>query len=63
MSVGWPCSRPNFQGKQGCILMTLNATNLDTLLDSYVSFARHLKCSEYAITNTLNDKEDREKDR
>ncbi|KAK2553112.1 hypothetical protein P5673_025561 [Acropora cervicornis] len=38
-------------------VMTLNAANLDTLLDSYVSFARHLKCSEYAVTNTLNDKD------
>ena len=38
-------------------VMTLNAVNLDRLLDSYVSFARHLKCSEYAVTNTLNDKD------
>ncbi|XP_044175791.1 uncharacterized protein LOC122958804, partial [Acropora millepora] len=38
-------------------VMTLNAANLDRLLDSYVSFARHLKCSEYAVTNTLNDKD------
>ncbi|XP_067053047.1 uncharacterized protein [Acropora muricata] len=38
-------------------VMTLNAANLDRLLDSYVSFARHLKCSEYAVTNTLNNKD------
>ena len=38
-------------------VMTLNAANLDRLLDSYVSFARHLKCSEYAVTNALSDKE------
>ena len=37
-------------------VMTLNAANLDRLLDSYVSFARHLKCPEYALTNTLNNK-------
>ncbi|XP_015766767.1 PREDICTED: uncharacterized protein LOC107345559 isoform X2 [Acropora digitifera] len=36
--------------------MTLNASNFDRLLDSYVSFARHLKCSEDAVTITLNDK-------
>ena len=45
-----------FKESKDAFVMTLNATNLDTLLDSYVSFARHLKCSEYAITNTLNDK-------
>ncbi|XP_068687776.1 uncharacterized protein [Montipora foliosa] len=38
-------------------VMTLNAQSLDLLLESYVSFARHLKCSEYAVTNTLNDKD------
>ena len=38
-------------------VMTLNAANLDRLLDSYVSFARHLKCSECAVTNTLNNKD------
>ncbi|XP_068688412.1 uncharacterized protein [Montipora foliosa] len=38
-------------------VMTLNAQSLDSLLESYVSFARHLKCSEYAVTNTLNDKD------
>ena len=37
-------------------VMTLDASNLDRLLDSYVSFARHLKCSEYAVTYTLNGK-------
>ena len=38
-------------------IMTLNAESLDTLLESYVSFARRLKCPEYAITNTLNSKD------
>jgi len=38
-------------------VMTLNAENLDTLLESYVSFARHLKCPEYAVTNTCNSKD------
>ena len=34
--------------------MTLNAESADSLLESYVSFARHLKCPEYAITNNFN---------
>ena len=38
-------------------VMTLNAQSLDSMLESYVSFARHLKCSEYAVTSTLNDKD------
>ena len=38
-------------------VMTLNAETLDSLLKSYVSFARLLKCSEYAITNTLSSKD------
>ncbi|XP_044174571.1 uncharacterized protein LOC122958129, partial [Acropora millepora] len=46
-----------FKQSTDAFVMTLNAANLDRLLDSYVSFARHLKCSEYAITNTLNDKD------
>ena len=37
-------------------VITLNASNLDKLLDSYVSFARQLKCPEYAVTNILNNK-------
>ena len=37
--------------------MTLNAENSETLLQSFVSFARHCKCPEYAITNTLNAKD------
>ena len=37
--------------------MTLNAQSLDSLLESYVSFARHLRCSGYAVKSTLNDKE------
>ncbi|XP_044175406.1 uncharacterized protein LOC122958552 [Acropora millepora] len=46
-----------FKQSTDAFVMTLNASNLDRLLDSYVSFARHLKCSEYAVTNTLNDKD------
>ena len=34
--------------------MTLNAENSETLLESYVLFARNCKCPEYAVTNTLN---------
>ena len=46
-----------FKKSTDAFVMTLNAANLDRLLDSYVSFARHLKCPEYAVTNTLNDKD------
>ena len=46
-----------FMESSDAFVMTLNAANLDRLLDSYVSFARHLKCPEYAVTNTLNDKD------
>ena len=35
-------------------VMTVNAESQKTLLESYVSFARSLKCPEYAVTNTLN---------
>ena len=38
-------------------VMTLNAESLDSLLKSYVSCARLLNCSEYAITNTLSSKD------
>ena len=38
-------------------VMTLNAESLDSLQESFVSFARLLKCSEYAITNTLSSKD------
>ena len=34
-------------------VMTVNAESSPSLLESYVTFARHLKCPEYAITNTL----------
>ena len=43
--------------KDTTFVMTLNAESLDSLLKSYVSFARLLKCSEYAITNTLSCKD------
>ena len=33
-------------------VMTLNAETLDTLLDSYITFARQMKCPEDAITQT-----------
>ena len=46
-----------FKQSTDAFVMTLNASNLDRLLDSYVSFARHLKCPEYAVTITLNDKD------
>ena len=46
-----------FIESRDAFVMTLNAANLDRLLDSYVSFARHLKCSEYALINTLNDRD------
>ena len=45
-----------FMESTDAFVMTLNASNLHRLLDSYVSFARHLKCPEYAVTSTLNDK-------
>ena len=35
-------------------VMTVNAESPSTLLESYVFLARKLKCSEYAITDTLN---------
>ena len=38
-------------------VMTLNGDSLDTLLESYASFARYLKCPEYAVTNALNPKD------
>ena len=38
-------------------VMTLNAESIDSLLESFVSFARLLKCSEYVITNTLSSKD------
>ena len=46
-----------FKQSTDAFVMTLNAANIDRLLDSYISFARHLKCSDYAVTNTLNDKD------
>ena len=45
-----------FTQSTAAFVMTLDASNLDRLLDSYASFARHLKCSECAVTYTLNDK-------
>ena len=33
-------------------VMTLNAENAETLLESYVSLARKIQCPEYTVTNT-----------
>ena len=38
-------------------VMTLNATSSDSLLESYASFARHLKCPDYSIVETLSSKD------
>ena len=38
-------------------VMTLNAASPDTLLESYVFFARQLKCPEYSIIQTLGSKD------
>ena len=38
-------------------VMTLNAESLDTLLESYVSFARNFKCPDYSVTNIRDSKD------
>ena len=38
-------------------VMTLNAASGDSLLESYASFARHLKCPDYSVLKTLSSKE------
>ena len=38
-------------------VMTLNAENLETLLESYADFARRLQCTEGIITNIITSKE------
>ena len=38
-------------------VMTVNAESLDTLLESYFTFARQLKCPEYAVTSILRPKD------
>ena len=38
-------------------VMTLNAADPDSLLESYASFVRQLRCPEYAVTNTLNSRD------
>ena len=38
-------------------VMTLNAENSKTLLESYATFARHLRCPEYAVTNAFTSKD------
>ncbi|KAL9973759.1 hypothetical protein ACROYT_G020254, partial [Oculina patagonica] len=38
-------------------VMTLNAESLETLLESYVSLARQVKCPEYTVSDTRNSKE------
>ena len=38
-------------------VMTLDAQNLDSLLESYYSFARHLRCPEDALSDIMKDKD------
>ncbi|CAH3113566.1 unnamed protein product, partial [Porites lobata] len=38
-------------------VMTLNAACPDSLLESYVSFARHLKCPDYSVMKILSSKD------
>ncbi len=38
-------------------VMTVDAESPDTLLESYASFARRLKCPEYAVTSTRNSED------
>ena len=38
-------------------VMTLNAASPNSLLESYCSFACHLKCPDLSVTETLNSKE------
>ncbi|XP_068736191.1 uncharacterized protein [Montipora capricornis] len=38
-------------------VMTLDAQNLDSLLESYYSFARHLRCPEDAVSDIMKDKD------
>ena len=38
-------------------VMTLNGKSKETLLESYVSFARHLKCPESSVMTTINAKD------
>ena len=38
-------------------VMTLNAASPDSLLESYASFVRQVRCPEYAVTNTLNSRD------
>ena len=38
-------------------VMTLNAASQDSLLESYASFARHLKCPDHSVMETLNSKD------
>ena len=38
-------------------VMTVNAASLGSLLESYASFARHLKCPDHSIMKTLSSKD------
>ena len=38
-------------------VMTLNAASPDSLLESYASFARHLKCPDYSVMEILSSKD------
>ena len=39
-------------------VMTLNAATLNSLLESYASFARQVKCPDYSVTETLGSEDD-----
>ena len=43
--------------KTNAFVMTLYAESQDTLLESYFSFARQLKCPEYSVTNIFQSKD------
>ena len=38
-------------------VMTVNAASQDSLLESYVNFARHLKCPDFSVMQTLSSKD------
>ena len=44
-------------------VMTLNAASISSLLESYASFARQLKCPDYSVTETLTSKDLKNEDK
>ena len=44
-------------------VMTLNAASPDSLLESYASFARQVKCPDYSVIQTLSSKDGKIKDK